>query len=248
VAQVRFPRLTALTVSDDAAKAIAATLVADYPLLSEGRDITVTLTPEGVSQQPGPNRTWQLQDAEQEWQVTFGGEFVSVHTSAYTKRDDFIARLAQVAERFVEVVRPPFTERVGVRYINRLDESDLPALPKLVRKEMLGGLAVPTAEHGVAVTHTLSEALYDLSPKHPDVGDGLHVRWGQLPPGAVLDPVLPAVDAPTWVLDLDSFRVRKDEFSSATISAEARELADRAYRFFRWAVTEEFLLRFDGGT
>ena len=243
IAQVRFPQMGAFTVNDDAANEVVSRLLTDYPLFNEGREMTVTISPDGVTQQPGPARTWQLQDSEKEWQVTFGREFVALHTSAYTSRRDFIRRLADVATHFVEVVQPPFTERVGYRYINRMSGAEIADLPVLVKPEVLGGLAVPTSGFGVTVRHTLSEALYEFGGEL-DVSQALHARWGQLPPQAVLDPTLPPLDEPSWVLDLDSYRLGKGEFSAAAIRDDSFELAERAYRFFRWAVTDEFLARF----
>ena len=244
VAQIRFPRLAALSVSDDAANAISLALSKEYPLLNETTETAVVITPEGVTQQPGAGRLWHLQDAELAWQVTFGREFVALHTAAYTRRDDFLERLARVTQCFTDVVAPPFSERIGIRYINRLEEPFMAVLAELVRPEVLGGLAVPMQEHGVALAHTLSEALYSMDPTGPGVTDALHARWGLLPSGSVLDPTLPAVDAASWVLDLDSFRMRRGAFETAAISDEVRTLADRAYRFFRWVVTPEFLTRF----
>jgi uncharacterized protein (TIGR04255 family) len=146
----------------------------------------------------------------------------------------------------VEVARPPRTERIGVRFINRVEEPDLPLLPSLVQAPMLAGLAVPTSEHGVTVAHTLSEALYQLPSDRPALLDALQARWGQLPGGATLDPTLPALDMPSWVLDIDSSRAGAAEFTAEEISKVAEQLARRAYRFFRWAVTLDFLKHFGG--
>lgn len=242
--QIRFPRLSALSVNDDAANRIAIELAADFPIFNEGREQVVTITPEGVSQQPGAGRNWQLQDAEQEWQVTFAPDFVALHTSAYVDRHHFVERLNQVIKCFADVARPPRTDRIGMRYINRLEEQHLARLPELLRPEMLGGLAVPTVPQHVLVVHALNEALYNLPSTAPHYVDSLQARWGQIPAGATLDPTLPPVSTPSFLLDLDSFRMGHGEFTPSAISDCASELAERAYRFFRWTVTEQFLDEF----
>lgn len=244
LAQVRFPSLSVLSIGDDTANRVALELSQDYPVFNKGQDVVVTITPQGVQQQPGGGRTWQLQDHDGKWQVTFAPNFVAVHTSAYASRNDFVARLNQVVSAFASAAGPPRTERIGVRYINRLEEGDLIDLPTLVRPEMLGGLATPHAEYGVKVERALSEVLYHLPSVQAGVTDSLQARWGVLPPGAMIDPTLTGVPTSSWILDMDSFRTGNGAFTSAAVSSAALELADRAYRFFRWVVNGDFLTRF----
>jgi len=247
VAQIRYRRLSVLATDNGGANAVAAALRQAYPLLNEAQEVAVTITPEGVSQAPGGGRLWQLRSVDLNWQVSFGPEFVSLDTSTYTGREDFMARLKTVLTCFADTIAPPFAERIGVRYINRIENVDVDELKELVRPEVLGGLAVPMRT--VTLTHSLSEALYNLRPDILPGGvvmDGLQARWGVLPPGAVLDPTLPPVPTPSWVLDLDSFRVGKADIAADAIADEVRNLAERAYRYFRWVVTPAFLTRFGG--
>jgi uncharacterized protein (TIGR04255 family) len=48
------------------------------------------------------------------------------------------------------------------------------------------------------------------------------------------------------VLDLDAFREGERPFEPGAIVAEAQALAERAYGFYRWSVTDAFLTRFGG--
>lgn len=241
LAQVRFPRLAALAAGDDAANAFAAAMGTDYPILNEQRELSVTITPEGVTQAPGAARVWQLRSADEQWQVSLGDSFLAVDTAAYTSREDFAARVVGAWRCFVDVVRPPFVERVGVRYINRVaDAATLDDLPTLVRPEALGGAMVALAG-GVRLSHSMHEALY-----HLDELNGLQARWGVLPPGAVLDPTLPPVPETSWVLDLDAFRMGRNDVDPSQLDQHVQQLAERAYRYFRWVVTPQFLARFGG--
>jgi len=88
----------------------------------------------------------------------------------------------------------------------------------------------------------LTEARYRLSD-----GASFMARWGMLLANTSIDNASPAYDYPTWMLDMDSFR----EFApgsqqGADIFEDVRALALRAYQFFRWAVTEDFLVAFGG--
>lgn len=241
LAQVRFPRLVAMSPQniDATIGLVLERLKADYPILGEQREAQVTLTPDGVSQTPGA-RLWQLRSPDDVWQVTLGETFVSLDTKAYTSRADFTRRLEAVLAGIAETIAPPFAERLGVRYINRVEDSALLLrLQELVRPEVLGGIAVPRPE-GVVLAHTISESLYAIGSRM------LHARWGLLPPGGVFDPTLPASAGSSWVLDLDSFTEVRSAFAASVLASEAEELASAAYRYFRWVVTEEFLKAFGG--
>lgn len=241
LAQVRFPRLVAMSAQNiDATISLVVEKLKDgYPILGEQREAQVTLTPDGVSQTPGA-RLWQLRSPDDAWQVTLGETFVSLDTKAYTSRADFTRRLAAVLAGIAETIAPPFAERLGVRYTNRIENSVLLLrLEELVRPEVLGGVAVPRPE-GVVLAHTMSESLYKIDSRM------LHARWGLLPPGAVIDPALPPSADSSWILDLDSFTQDRSPFDASMLASAAEELASAAYRYFRWVVTEEFLKAFGG--
>ncbi len=241
LAQVRFPRLTALATGAETANAFAGAMRYGYPILTEQREVAVTITPEGVTQAPGAARVWQLRSADEQWQISFGDTFLAVDTAAYSSRSDFTARLVDAWTQFARVVEPPFVERVGVRYINRIDDDlNLTDLPRLVRSEVLGEVGAAQTG-GVRLVHSVHEALYDL-----DAGDGLHARWGVLPPGAVLDPTIQPVPGPSWFLDLDAFRQGRHDVAPLEVGQRVQELAERAYRYFRWVITPHFLTRFQG--
>jgi uncharacterized protein (TIGR04255 family) len=241
LSQLRFPRLASLAVGDETANAFAAAMASDYPILDEQRELAVTITPEGMTQAPGSARLWKLRQGDETWQISFGDSFMAVDTSAYVSREDFRDRVVDAWQRFVEVVRPPFIERIGVRYINRItDSATLEGLPNLVRQDALGGLTVALDE-GVKLNHSMHEALY-----HFDDLNGLQARWGILPPNAVLDPAVPPVPTSSWVLDLDAFQTGRNDVAPAQVASQVERLAERAYRYFRWVVTPTFLKRFGG--
>lgn len=255
ICQVRFPSLVALATGVDVAHRIAGALQNEYPLLEEGQEVTITISPSGVTQAPANSRVWQLRSPDAEWTVTYGAQFVALNTESYTDRDDFRARLRRVLDCFAAEVSPPFVERIGWRYVNRVEVP--PAdLRDLIRAELLGGVAARL--DNVALVNAMNEALYDFTSGAADdngisklvgqVADGLQVRWGMLPPGAALDPTLPPWPNAGWVLDLDSFLFGRSTFDVDVLMEKATGLSDRAYRFFRWSVTDQFLQRFGAVT
>jgi uncharacterized protein (TIGR04255 family) len=50
----------------------------------------------------------------------------------------------------------------------------------------------------------------------------------------------------SWVLDLDSFKDSRTEVDLDEIEHLVLRLADQAYRYFLWVVSEDFLKTFGG--
>lgn len=241
VAQVRFPRLSTLALSDHSATQFAETLRENYPILHEQREVTITITPEGVDQQPIGDRYWQLRSADGQWQVSLGLNFLAMDTAGYTSSDDFLARFEHAWRALVDVANPPYLERVGWRYINRItDESVLACLDRLVRPEILGGIPAVLGTD-VLLTQGISEFIYAM-----DEVNGLQARWGIVPGGVAIDPTMAPVPQPSWLLDLDAFRTGRIETPPESVRTQLHEMGERAYQYFRWVVTPEFLTRFGG--
>jgi len=242
IAQVRFPHLTQFRTNEDAvSSAIAAAMAKSYPLMDVGQEVAVTITSEGVSENRG-DRLWRLSSADRAWQVSFSGNFLSIDTTNYARRSDFAQRLTDAWVALNEQVEVPYIERLGVRYINQVvDPALLERLPELLRPEVLG-LAQAKDVQEAFLASALSEARY-VFPE----GGAFQARWGLLPRGTAVDSARSPENHETWLLDMDSFH----EFvpssqSGANMYEDVRELALRCYRFFRWAVTDEFLTSFGG--
>jgi uncharacterized protein (TIGR04255 family) len=243
IAQVKFPHLTRFSTNEDVVGSRIAEALADqYPLMEVGHEVTMTITADGVSENRSPTRLWRLVSGDRDWQITFCGTFLSIDTSHYFRRRDFAQRLADAWNALNEQVAVPYIDRLGVRYVNQLTQPDLLArLPELLRTEVLG-ISKSHDDEEAALLSAVTEARYRLSD-----GASFMARWGMLPANATIDSAVPAFDYPTWMLDMDSFR----EFTpgsqkGADIFEDVRALALRAYQFFRWAVTDDFLVAFGG--
>lgn len=247
LAQLRFPgAISTLKYGSSAIERLAAPLTnIGYPLLEEEQQVTLQITADGVTQVPA-GRLWSFRSGDQAWQINLSPEFITLHTSAYGGRDDFVARLESLLEVVSGVMAPPGVNRIGFRYINQIAPATPEDIASLIRPQLLGGLAVPQGSARLAAS--LSEAMFSFdagSTAAPGaIGDGLQARWGLLAGGVTLEPSLRPADVPSWVLDLDSFRHSNEAFESAALARGVHTLSMRAYRFFRWAVTEAFLERF----
>ena len=238
LAQLRYPR--PLDFDDSkSVEPVRRALAGRYPVGRETKANSIIIGPAGVSQQATSETNWILEDLDSSWRVTIADKFITIETNSYTSRDDFTSRLGEIIDILAETIKPPIYDRLGIRYINRLEGHDiLQELPQLVQPVALAGLAVP--HEGIEVQHSLCDNIFIDGNAH------LQARWGWLPQGAMIDPTIPPPAVPYWTLDLDSFTGKGGPFEVIQLKESMQDLAERAHRFFRWIVTDEFLKRFGG--
>lgn len=240
LAQLRFPPLVVLNKSsiESTLAPVLRKLAREYPISEEGHEVQVEIGPEGIKQTQGGSLV-TLENAQKTWKVTVGTSFLSLQTSKYVSREDFLEKLTGVLEVLMEHVSIPYFERIGFRYTNRIDSDEqLSKIEKLVQPALLGGYA-PSTDGPVNMQHSMSETVYELSEKM------LGARWGFLPPGGNIDPTLPASSRKSWIFDLDAYtEMRLEPQPVSAVGQRVNELAETAYRYFRWGVTDEFMRTF----
>lgn len=236
IAQVRFPEILAVEQREFVAsfqEAIRAT----YPVLRQEQTQAVVVGPANAVQVK-PQTAWRFADVEGKWRVSLTPEFLALETTQYTSRSDFFSRLHFLVAALDEHIEPKVVDRLGVRYIDRITGSVIDDIASLVRPEVRGIAGTAISAHA---SHFLAETMFNL----PDAR--VVARWGQLPPGATLDPaaIEPAPEK-SWILDIDMSSVASIPFAVDRVVEVARQYAERVYTFFRWAVTDEFLRRYGG--
>lgn len=236
IAQVRFPEILSVERRDfvapfqDAIRSI-------YPVLRQEQMQGVLFGPDGVAAAK-QQTAWRFSDVEGNWRVSLTPEFLALETTKYLSRADFFGRLKLLVETLEERINPGQVDRLGVRYIDRITGDGVDDIAKLVRTEVRGIAGTAAATH---VGHTLTETMFVQ-------GDSsLVARWGCLPPGVSVDPsAIEPSQEKSWILDLDMFSTAPVPFVAERILAEAQRYAERIYTVFRWAVTDEFLMRYGG--
>jgi uncharacterized protein (TIGR04255 family) len=241
VAQVRFERVA--SVSNEAfIGGFQEAIRGVYPVMRREQQTGVLIGPGGPIVPAESSTAWRFDERPERWQVTLAPDFVALSTTRYTRRRDLIDRLRAIVTAAQAHLEVRFCDRLGVRYVDRVeDEVLLAQLPDLIRSEVLGTSGVEPGEAGVQQAHTFSDSTYRL----PE-GANLHARWGLLPPQTTFDPSIEPGDVRSWVLDLDAYTTQQDAFDPAGLTARVEQLCERIYRFFRWAVTDEFLTAHGG--
>ncbi len=179
---------------------------------------------------------------ESTWTVSLSRTFVSVSAKRYTSRADFVARLRRVFDVLAALLSPPLADRLGIRYVCRIEEpSLLQGLARLLRPEVAGTFTTELGAGSVR-QRELVDALYRQSD-----GTLLQARWGLLEAAVTYDLTIPPSPNAAFILDLDVSTSVAQPFSPGELAELSRHFAERQYRFFRWAVTDDFLHAFGGG-
>lgn len=207
-----------------------------YPLVSRQAEMQVTFTPAGLREQEN-GFIKKFASADEDWNVSIGGNFVALDTSAYVGHEDFLARLTPVLVALSESATIPFISRIGYRYTNRVvGDEDLANLEDRFKPTVLGGLGA--APDGGELVHSITESVYRLKEAF------LLVRSAQVGPNESIDPTLPPVDQKSWILDLDAYVESRSSSEPNSVLERCRGLSSIASDQFRSVVTDSFYERY----
>lgn len=242
IAQVRFPTVVSI-LRPEALATFQEAVRHRYPVLREERSQGIAFG-LGGAQSLEPQLIWRFSGsaapkASDDWTLALTKDFISIEAGTYTSRRDFLERLEEALAALQAAFHPASMDRLGIRYVDRIQGEIVNDLQKYVSREMLGVLGSPLRAH--ANEHALSDFGFSLKE------GSLRARWGLMPPKMTYDPgAFEPVDETSWVLDLDAFTRTQSEFDTRQIVDRARYFTERIYAFFRWSVTDDFLRAYGG--
>jgi len=239
ICQVRFPPILSIG-KDDYVAPFQEAIRKDYPLTEQWMVQAFPFpfqAPGGPSPQALPTtKTYRFSAPDRSWRLNLAPDFLSLDTSKYTHRSEFLQRLDQALTTLAAHVPLTHWSRLGVRYVDRIRGEHLGRVPEFFCPEMLGILGVDGI--GKHLKQGLSEALLEVEEGN------LAIRWGLLPGGKTLDPLgIPVESADSWILDLDAFQEHAETlraFDIPDLVAQTEALSKRIYSFFRWMVRPAF--------
>lgn len=207
-----------------------------YPIFRQTREVSFNITAEGLQQtEGGPVFLWNSVDRE--WNVSISRRFISFScTGKYSSFEEFSARMSPIAEACFASLQIPSLDRVGVRYVNRLTGEDvLGSLPSMLNKHCVGYRGLEINRPGIVLQRATEQALYSVDENF------LNVRSGDVAPGETVDPSVLPINSRSWVLDLDAYREGDLVADRDAVMETAGRLADTAYDYFKFVVSEEFV-------
>lgn len=238
LAQARFENL-AVFKRENFISPFIERLLNHFPLLEEGYETELIVGPSGVSQKDSSRPVWRLRSLDRTWTVTVSPGSLAIETTTYVSRTDFLHRFENTSSAFIETIGASVVVRLGMRYTNLITDESIPTyeLISFFRPDSRGALSIPSDE-ATTLQHAINDALFATGDR------AVQGRWGLLPGGAIFDPSIVPVPHQSWFLDIDSFTATRLEMDSTVLAEELQNLSERAYRMFRWLVTEQFIERF----
>lgn len=154
ICQFRFPEI--LTISANPPVDFQEAIRDQFPQYSKRQEIPaprLTGTPGNLAvqkQEPVINHQFVSRDGA--WRINLTGRFISLSCSAYTCWEDFAAKLDKPLASFIQIYKPAYFERVGLRYLNFISRFDL-GLEGVPFRELIAPCYLgPLAEEDVAET------------------------------------------------------------------------------------------------
>jgi uncharacterized protein (TIGR04255 family) len=238
--QVKFPRISKIAEENYIADFQEA-IRDEYPHFQSDtiQGVDIVIDGNEVKHRQVTTVVWRFFDARRVLRVSLGPDAITLETASYVSRDDFLSRFEFILGKLVETIRPKLVQRVGFRYVDRLqDPDDLEVISDLVHPELVNVLQSGLVEH---IDFSMTEITGSTKEGK------IIARYGLAPPKFSHDvEMAPPVDVKSWVLDVDSYSTNCEGqiFDTQMLCAELDKVAARAYAFFRWSVTEKFLERF----
>lgn len=127
ICQLRFPEILAIGAKPpvDFQEAIRA----DYPQFTSRMEAPapkLTGVPGKMALQNQPSVVnYQFATADGLWRVNLTQKFISLACSRYTSWEDFAARLDKPLAAFIQIYKPAYFERIGLRYVNFISRKSL---------------------------------------------------------------------------------------------------------------------------
>ena len=138
ICQLRFPEILSIgtTVPDKFQESIRA----EFPQYSKRQEMPAPRlagTPGNLSfQKQEPVVNHQFVSADGVWRVNLTSKFISLSCSKYTCWEDFAGKLDKPLAAFIQLYKPAYFERVGLRYVNIISRGDL-GIPMVPFRELL---------------------------------------------------------------------------------------------------------------
>ena len=230
ICQLRFPLL--LRIDTEPPANFQEALRGEYPILKLEKTLGINISIQGNIPPPGPTGLkYEFASEEDDpiWKVVLANNFLALTTQRYQRWEEFRERLEKLITTLVEIYRPNFFTRIGLRY------QDLIVRSKLGLKDYswtdllephLAGMFSPSGISEQDILESLSVFRCPLSP----LGGFVQVRHGLKSRTDQDD------GAFAYLIDSDFYTENQTGTSDALTILD--DFNRQAGRLFRWCIKE----------
>ncbi len=183
-----------------------------------------------VEAQPG----WRLTAEDRAWTVTVLPQSVSLETTRYKSWAAFWARFSVLLDTVASALRPTGEERLGLRYINSIDDPRVTTpgeWGRWIRREALGLVLHPDFGPSIAATHQQVDLVLAQ-------GTGATLRHGiRREEGEA---------SLAYMIDIDTYRSGVRKFDPADIRSAMEQHNHLARQLFQNVITEDLYVYLRG--
>ena len=139
-----------------------------------------------MEQQPECNN-YHFGSADGIWRVNLTSRFISLACTRYSQWEEFAARLDAPLAAFIQIYKPAYFERVGLRYVNFISRQKLnlenTPFRELIQSYYLGPLAMENMNEAKVNSNTVDLEM-DFRGSYPKLhaGPGMVTKNGQQDP------------------------------------------------------------------
>ena len=235
--QLRFPAI--LRIDKEPPADFQEKLRHQFPLFQEANDTANLQLPENLARiipsdmldlmAARSNPRFQFMSKDKVWIISLTREFVAVETTKYTCWEEFRGYLELLLNALVEVYKPAFMTRIGLRYRNVINRKALgqedAAWRELLADFVLGPLAVNKMMNKVTEHHG------GFSIQLDGMGDFVHIQQG-----LTIDNSTDSSDI-MYLLDYDFHS--NEETEAGNVISKLNEYNSLNRRLFRWCITDK---------
>ena len=232
ICQLRFPEI--LRISAQPPVDFQEQIRAEYPQYFLRKDMPapkITGTPGHLTlENPPATVNHQFISPDGIWKINLTGTFISLSCSRYTCWEDFAKRLDKPLAAFIQIYKPAYFQRVGLRYMNLISRKNLALehepFSVLLQPAYLGPLAEEDVPEQTVTRSTLDAELSIRGGCKVKIhaGPGVVKRNGQ------------ADNEIRFIFDQDLYMPGNIPVNLSTGALQT--LHSQAYSIFRGAITD----------
>lgn len=237
ICQLRFPVI--LSINNVEPADFQEAIRADFPQYARRQDtaapkVTGLGGPNPKVEQQPPVANYNFLSADGRWKLNLTQNFIALSTLSYPGWETFARQLDKPLAAFIQLYKPAFFQRVGLRYVNIFSRTRLgledAKWAELFTPAYLGALKEPDVPEE-SFLNCATELLFKLDSS---CQCKIHAGPGKIKSGAANAPQDPEVK---FILDLD---LSMGGNTPCTLAAGALEtLHGHSTRIFEGAVTEK---------
>lgn len=123
ICQLRFPEI--LAIRANLPVEFQEAIRAEFPQFHSRQEAPPPVPMANRENKTEPTINYQFSSPDGSWRINLTSRFISLSTSRYTDWEAFAAKLDRPLSVFIQIYKPAYFERIGLRYLNFISRKDL---------------------------------------------------------------------------------------------------------------------------